>query len=77
MELELGKAKGALEILFAKAVAKGGPRTARLVQRDLIELLGLAAPQRLQVSSPQLPRSGMTDEELAALFDQLVETQAE
>jgi hypothetical protein len=64
-------------MLFVKAVAKGDLRTARLVQRDLTELLGLTAPQRLQVSSPQLPRSGMTNEELADLFNQLVETQAE
>jgi hypothetical protein len=48
-ELEFGKAKGALEMLFAKAIAKGDLRTARLVQRDLTELLGLASPQRLDI----------------------------
>lgn len=76
-ELELGKAKGALEMLFAKALAKGDLRTARLVQRDLTELLGLAAPQRLQVNASVAPPQGMSDEELAGLFDQLVESQAE
>jgi hypothetical protein len=48
-ELELAKAKGALEMLFAKAIAKGDLRSARLVQHDLTELLGLAAPKRLDI----------------------------
>ena len=75
MELELGKAKGALEMLFAKALAKGDLRTARLVQRDLTELLGLATPTRLEVSGTFTPPPQATTEELAARFEELVWTQ--
>lgn len=74
-ELELGKAKGALEMLFAKALAKGDLRTARLVQRDLTELLGLASPQRLEVRNSFTPPPQATTEELAQRFDELVRTQ--
>lgn len=69
-ELELGKAKGALEMLFAKAITKGDLRTARLVQRDLIELLGLAAPKRLDIEL------GGSTAEAAAEFRALVRAKA-
>lgn len=77
VELELGKAKGALELLFAKAITKGDLRTARLVQRDLIELLGLATPQRFQVSGTFMTGSPVTTEALAQRFEDLVNAQSE
>lgn len=73
--LELGKAKGALDMLFAKSLAKGDLRTARLVQRDITELLGLAKPQQVAVSGP----FGLPPEQAAALaqkFKDLIEGQA-
>jgi hypothetical protein len=75
VELELGKATGALEMLFAKAIAKGDLRTARLVQRDLTELLGLAAPQRLEVGGG-FSLDPFTVEELSNRFQELVLAQA-
>ena len=44
-------------MLFAKAITKGDLRTARLVQRDLTELLGLAALKR-----PDIDLGGSTAE---------------
>lgn len=74
--LELGKARGALDMLFAKALAQGDLRTARLVQRDITELLGLAKPQQVELSGPY----GLPPEEIDALtkkFQRLIDEQVQ
>ena len=74
---ELGRAVQRLNNLYARCMARNDLTGCRLVQRDLTELLGLAAPSRSELSGPEgEPLVSVSAADLAARFDELVNAQA-
>lgn len=69
---QLATALGGYETIFAKQMASGDLRGARTTMKDIVDLLGLAAPRRSELSGPDgrplaLDLSGLSEEQLDLL----------
>jgi len=75
-DLEMGRAVARLHDIYAKAAARGDLTACRQVQKDLTELLGLNAPDQLEIMGKD---GGMIDvvQHYAEKFDHLIEQQVE
>jgi len=71
-----GQAIARLERLYSRAVQKGHIRDALAVQQEISRLHGLNAADKHELAGPGgVPLPGMTTEELAARFEELLRTQ--
>jgi hypothetical protein len=79
-ESELGRAVAQLEDLYLQALTKSDLRTARLVRKDLSELLCLVGPQRIEITTrppePEYDWSALSDAELSEMRQLLQKAQA-
>jgi hypothetical protein len=73
-DIEMGRAVARLNDLYAKSAARSDLRTCLSVQKDLTELLGLAAPNQLEIMGKD---GGMIDvvQHYAEKFDSLIAQQ--
>ena len=76
-ELELGRARGQLDLLFRKALVAEDRSEARIVLTERIALLGLSPASRHEISGPHGAPLGISIAERAAAFLAGLESQAE